>query len=106
MDPNRLGIALGLPFPAAVLEVPDQFLLLGVDGNHRVAGGLVLRGRARDMIELGVAIRMLAALAGLARRLQAIVELCQKITDAPLTDLVTLLGQFLRQPRRALAGPP
>src|SRR5271166_304417 len=47
MDANLLGISLGLPFPAAVLEVPDQFLLLGVDRNHRIAGRLVLRGGAQ-----------------------------------------------------------
>src|SRR6266481_2854207 len=48
---------------------------------------------------------MLTALAGLARRLQTVVELRQKVTDAPLADFVALFGQLLRQPRRALAGP-
>jgi hypothetical protein len=44
------------------------------------------------MIELGISVRMLAALACFARRLQAVVELRQKITDTPLTDCVALFG--------------
>ena len=38
MDTHRLGISLAAQFPAAVLEVADQFLLLGVDGNRWITG--------------------------------------------------------------------
>ena len=38
MDAHRLGISFAPQFPAAVLEVADQFLLLGVDGNRGITG--------------------------------------------------------------------
>jgi hypothetical protein len=57
------------------------------------------------MVELGVPVRMLAAFAGLACRLEAVAKVRQKVTDTPLADLMALLGQFLRKPRRALARP-
>ena len=47
----------------------------------------------------------MAAFPRLARRLQAIVELRQKVANAALADLVPPLGQFLRQSRRAFARP-
>src|SRR3954467_1665965 len=42
IDANFLGFARGLPFLAAVLESADQFLLPGIDRNHRIASRLVL----------------------------------------------------------------
>ena len=84
MDPRCLRIALRPPFPAAVLEIADQFLLLGVDGNYRIACGLVLGRRLGDVLELCVSVRMLTAFPRLAHRLQAIVEFRQKVANAPL----------------------
>src|SRR5208337_1178453 len=95
------GIALWPPFSAAVLEIADQFFLLGVDGDHRIAGRLVLCGHAGDVVELGITISMLPAFPRLAGRLQAVVELCQKVTNAPLADLMPQFGQILPQSRRA-----
>ena len=40
MHPHRLGLALGAQFAAAILEVADQLLLLGVDRDRRLAGSL------------------------------------------------------------------
>ena len=42
VDLDLLGLAFGLPLPSAVLVGPDQFLLLGVHADHRVAGGQVV----------------------------------------------------------------
>src|SRR3954467_15281807 len=92
-----------LPFLATVLEIADQFLLLGVDGNHRITNRLVLRRPASDLGELGVPVRM--AFPGLAGRLETVAKVGEKVTDTPLADLMAPLGQFLRQPRRALARP-
>ena len=39
MHPHRLGLALGTQLTAVVLEVANQLLLLGVDGNRRLASG-------------------------------------------------------------------
>src|SRR4051812_6157564 len=100
IDANFLGLSLGLPFLAAVLESADQFLLLGVDRNHRIASRLVLRRPASDMVELGVPVRMLAAFPGLAGRLQTVAKVRQKVPDTPLADLMALRGLFLGKPSR------
>src|SRR5689334_781340 len=105
IDANVLGLSLGLPFLAAVLESADQFLLPGVDRNHRIASRLVLRRPVSDMVELGVPVRMLAAFPGLAGRLQTVAKVRQKVPDTPPADLMALRGQFLGKPRRALARP-
>src|SRR4051812_1858406 len=105
IDANVLGFSLGLPFLAAVLEIADQFLLLGVDGNHWIASRLVLRRLASDMGELGVPVRMLATFPGLAGRLETVAKVRQKVTDTARADLMALLDQFPRKPRRALARP-
>src|SRR4029450_4736571 len=105
IDANFLRLSFWLPFLATVLEIADQFLLLGVDGNHRITSRLVLRRPASDLGELGVPVRMVAAFPGLAGRLETVAKVGEKVTDTPLADLMALLGQFPRQPRRALARP-
>src|SRR3954447_1502710 len=105
IDANVLGFTVGLPFLAAVLEIADQFLLLGIDRNHRIASRLVLRRLASDMGELGVPVRMLATFPGLAGRLETVAKVRQKVTDTARADLMALLDQFPRKPRRALARP-
>ena len=40
VDPHRLGPALRPPLPAAVLEVPDQLLLLGVHRDDRLPAAI------------------------------------------------------------------
>src|SRR4051794_12247380 len=58
IDANFLRLSFWLPFLATVLEIADQFLLLGVDGNHRITNRLILRRPASDLGELGVPVRM------------------------------------------------
>src|SRR6266404_9211414 len=36
MDPDLFRVALGPIFAPVVTEIPDQFLFLGVDGDHRL----------------------------------------------------------------------
>jgi len=38
VDVDQLGLALRLPLPPAVFEVPDQLLLLRVDGDQLRSG--------------------------------------------------------------------
>src|SRR4051794_3896737 len=103
IDANFLRLSFWLPFLATVLEIADPFLLLGVDRNHRITSRLVLRRPASDLGELGVPVRMVVP--GLAGRLETVAKVREKVTDTALADLMALLGQFLRQPRRALARP-
>ena len=49
IDPHRSGLTLRSPLAPGILEVPDQLLLLGIDGDDRLAGpqgGLDLGGGA------------------------------------------------------------
>src|SRR5665213_2590817 len=63
---DPFGALLLAPLAAFVLVVSDQFLFFGVHGNH---GPSLLQRQAHllvDMPELGVAIRMILPLLGLA----------------------------------------
>ena len=69
VDP--LGLPGRLVLPAAVLELPDQFLLLGVHRYHRRPGAEVLDDLGGEVAELGVPVGVLAALGDLGVALQA-----------------------------------
>jgi rod shape-determining protein MreB len=43
VDPHSRGLAVGPPFPPAVLEIPDQFFLLRVHGDRWLAAALGAR---------------------------------------------------------------
>src|SRR6516162_3830840 len=58
VDPNLLRIALGAIFAAVVAKVPDQFLFLGVDRDHRLLFAQSRRHLRVDMGELGIAVGM------------------------------------------------
>ena len=63
MDADFFRVAFRAPFPAGVLEVADEFLLLGVDRDN----WLVLSQRRRDLcvdvanlrISIGVAVDLI-----------------------------------------------
>ena len=59
MDPNPLGLTLGLPLTATVGEVSDQLLLLGVDADGGLAVLQKLRRLLVQVAELGVTIGVL-----------------------------------------------
>ena len=64
-----------------------------------------MRCHPGNVLELHITVWVLVAFPGLARRLQAVVELCQQVAEGALADPMSLVRQFLDQPRRALAGP-
>src|SRR6516165_552342 len=106
MDPDLLRVALGAVFAPVVAEIADQFLFLGVDGNHRLLFGQRRGHLGVDVAELRVPIGVAVALGGLAVALQTVTRLIEQVGDQSATDLVTLRLQRLRQPAHALAGPP
>src|SRR5918997_6411041 len=71
MHPDFLRLALGGPLPAAVPDVADPFLLLWVPRDHRLRLGQRRGNALADVGELRIAIRVAAALPGLAVGLQA-----------------------------------
>jgi hypothetical protein len=60
-----LGPALAPQFPAAVLEIADQLLLFGVDGDGRLPAPPEALDDVIDVLELRIAIGMLVPFAGL-----------------------------------------
>lgn len=81
MGPHLDGLSLRLPFTPAVFEIADQLLLLGVHRDHGLTLLLVGVYLRVDVLELGVAVDMSTALAGLAIGLQAVAERVQQFGD-------------------------
>src|ERR1700720_248113 len=106
MDPDLFRVALRAIFAPVVAEIPDQFLFLGVDGDHRLlfsqSGGYL----AVDIAELRIPVGVAVALRGLAVALQTVTCLIEQVADQGAADFVTLRLQRLRQTAHALAGPP
>src|SRR5882672_4913051 len=95
VDVHQVGLALGLPLASAVLEVADQLLLLGVDGDDRDAPlDAVLRLRV-DVLELRVAVGMLGTFDGLVWRLQAVAVVAQQLGHRLVTEPDAVLGEQL-----------
>ena len=69
MDPHSPRLAHCAPLPPRILEVSDQFLLLGIHGNHRLSIGLVPAHFAVDELKLGIAVRVLPTFLGFLVRL-------------------------------------
>ncbi len=102
---NLLGRALRLPFAPGILEIADEFLLLRVDRDGRIAGRQRLLDAIVDVVELPVAIGMIGSLARLAVGLKRIVELMQQLADEGAADRMAHVAQPLAELAQALAGP-
>src|SRR5882762_2986295 len=72
MDANRFRIALRTILAARIAEIPDKFLLLGVDRDHRLLFGQSRGHLGVDMGELGIPVGMAVALLGFAVALQTV----------------------------------
>jgi hypothetical protein len=90
MDEDLLEFATRLPFPPAILEVSDEFLLLRIDGNHGLATLLKTQNNGVDVLEVGIAVGVARAFSGLAvapqtvpARLKADAPWCEGSLDVP-----------------------
>ena len=90
---------------ARVLVRADQFLLLGIDRDHRLTGGLQGNHLLIDMLELGVTVGMMAALLGLTIDLATIREAFEQRRDAARRNLMPHAAQRRREFRMALGDP-
>jgi hypothetical protein len=59
---------------AAIFELADQFLPLGIDRDHRLTSGLRGGNRGIDVFELRIAVGMAAASQGLAIHLPRVIQ--------------------------------
>src|SRR3954468_11675489 len=64
VGPHRFGLAPRAPGSTRILEVADQFLLLGVDRDSRLTLGQRRLDRLVEVLELGVAVGMVRSFAG------------------------------------------
>lgn len=102
MNVDELRPALATRFPAVVLEIAYQFLLLRVDRYDRFVRRQDRRGLRVDVLKLRVAIDVLAAFSCLVVRLQAVAHAAQKLADNRRANLMT----FLRQLGHEVTGRP
>jgi hypothetical protein len=105
MHPHRLGHTFGAQFAASVLEVADQFLLLGVDRDGRLAGRLKAADLGVDMLELGIAIGMAGSFARLAVGLETEAQTPQQPADQLMADRKAALPQRPGEMPLALTDP-
>src|ERR1700756_3970750 len=106
MDPDLFRIALRAILAAWVAEIPDQFLFLGVDRDHRL---LFCKSRGHlgvDVAKLSIPVGVAIALLGLAVALQAVARMVEQFADQGAAHLVALRSERLRQSAHTLAGPP
>src|SRR4051812_10850275 len=105
MHPHSLRLALGTQFTAVVLEVADQFLLLRVNGDRRLASDDCRFHRRVDVGELGIPVRVLAALSRLAVGLTTVVQLAQQVGDDALAGREPQISERLDELTLTAADP-
>src|SRR5580658_4509853 len=73
MHENLFRIPLRSPLPPSILEIPQQFLLLGVNRYHRLTGSDIAPDLVINVLELRIAVRMRVPFLGLPVGLQAVI---------------------------------
>lgn len=106
MHVHRHRLTCRPPLAAAVLEVSDELLLLGVHADHWLATVPVPTGLLVEIAELGVAVRVLTALDRLDVGLQAEAFVPQQAGDGVGADAVPGPGQLSCKRAGGLHRPP
>src|SRR6266851_4382247 len=75
MDPDLFRIALRAILAAWIAEIPDQFLFLGVDRDHRLLFGQRRGHLGVDVAKLRIPVGVAIALLGFAVALQAVARI-------------------------------
>ena len=81
MDPDFFRVASGAIFAPVVAEIADQFLFLGIDGDHRLLFGQRRGHLGVDVAELRIPVEVAVALRGLAVALQTVTRLIEQAGD-------------------------
>jgi hypothetical protein len=90
-------LAFGLPLPALVSVLADQFALPGADTHHWITDVQEPRRQHGDVPELGITLGMIRAFLGLEHRLQPEPGPLQQPDHHGLTDLKSPTPQRLYQ---------
>ena len=105
VDVHTLRSALGPVIAAAISEIANQLLLLGIDRYDRLTGSLRRKHLAVDMLELGIAIGMVRAFIGLAVRLPRKAKPGEKLAHAVRADRMPHPGEGGRKFVEAFRNP-
>jgi hypothetical protein len=105
MDSHQLRLAFGAQFTPAILEIADQFLLLGVYRDDWLVSSQTPFHLPVQVLKLSVTVRMLGPLVRFPVGLQAIAQLMQQVGDDLMADLMLHPLQLFAQLAHALAGP-
>src|SRR5262245_43605829 len=98
-------ILLGPQLTAAILIGTHHLLLLGVNGNRRIVGVQLSAYHLIDMLELGIAIRVLSSFQALLVALQAIPQVFEQASNGVLFAVVSSLLQGDDKIAEAASGP-
>ena len=102
---HRLGLTLRTVLTTAILEIADQFLLLGIDRDRWLPRGQRLLHLSIDVPKLGIAVGMVRPLAGLAIGLEAVSQIAQKIGHHIVTNTMAKFTKPGRHVAQALGRP-
>lgn len=105
VNPYSPGTTLPAPFPARILEISNQFLLLRVHRNDRLAGSVVPDCLPIDVFELRIAVRVLLSFPCFAIGLQTVALLPQDLSDYRKTHGMSHLLKPFGQETEALGRP-
>src|ERR1039457_1851693 len=81
MHANLFRIPFRPPLAPPVFEISHQFLLLGINRDHRLIESDVAPDFAIDVLELSIAVRMRVSFLGLPVGLQAVPQIMQQLRD-------------------------
>ena len=82
-----------------------SFFFLVIHRDHRAALGQAALHDGRDVAELRVAVRVVAALLGLPVAPEAVAKPVQQLSDLRVADRMLMPTQFVRDRPRALTNP-
>ena len=102
---NPPGLFGRTPLLAAIVVIPNQFLLFRVHRNDRDTLPQASFDREVDVAKLGIAIRVIRSLLGFAITLEAIAQLMKNLRDLHVAGRMLLLIQFLGDGSRTFANP-
>lgn len=102
---HRDRLPLTSPRSPRILVFSNQVLLLGVHREGGLAGSMLGRNTACDVLNLSVPVRVLFALDGLAVRRQTLSQVFQQFGDRRVADRVLTCFHLLGQVAGALASP-
>jgi len=102
---DRLGAAFGPPLSAGILEVADEFLLLGVHGDDRLPLALKRQDRSVDVPKLRIPVRVAATFLGLLVALQCVPGVPQNVCQGAEANVMSHGAELCAQLADALGSP-